>query len=131
MGRYLQEYPPHSTDRNPNFAEVERRAFDHVREQLAQMPSCGLYDLQSAAASYLSLFLGAQGFPMRREWIDHKAAKWAAWWDRKHTASRTPQPHTKYSPSQALRGRQVAAIRKRGQNDWTALRVQLARQGGL
>ena len=38
----------------------------------------------------------------------------------KATASRTPRPHTKYTPAQAARGRQVALIRKKGATDLRA-----------
>ena len=130
MGRYPKNSQTQQHNTSAEFAEIERGAFVHVGEHLAAMPGCGLYDLESAAASYLSLYLGAQGFPMRREWIERKAAKWAAWWDAKHTAARRPRPHTRYSRDQAKRGRQVAAWRKTNRTNWQALQAQLARDRG-
>ena len=130
MGRYHQDKSQPNPTASADFSAVERRAFDHVGEHLANMPLCSLWDLESAAASYLSQYLGAQGVAVRREWIERKAAKWGAWWFAKHTARRTTRPHSQYSAAQALRGRTVAAIRKRGRTDWQALRAQLARASG-
>ena len=99
---------------------------------LNEMPYCDRADLEQAAASYFwqSIHNSGTAHLFRAAYIERKAAKWAAWWNQKHLASRTRRPHTKYTPAQAARGRQVALIRKRGATDWTALRAQLARERG-
>lgn len=112
------------------FDRAEQAAFEHVKEALRGMRYCCLEDLQQAAFSYYCEGFRIAGVPIREEYARGKAARLGAWWHQKHSASRTPRPHTQYTPAQSLRGRHVAAVRKRGRNDWTALQVQLARQGG-
>ena len=129
-----QSYTPngvHATTTTTNFEQAEQAAFEHVKEALRDMRFCCREDLEQAAFSYYAEGLRLAGVQFREEYARRKAARFADWWDQKHSASRTPRPHTKYSESQALRGRQVAAMRKTNRNDWTALQVQLARQGGV
>ena len=130
MGR-----PPRCTRTPPKskpelFDQAERVAFQHVREQLAHMAGCGLEDLEQAAFSYLVQSLNASGIQVRERWARGKATTWATWWHTRHSAARQARPHSQYSVAQAQRGRDVAAIRKRGRNDWQALRAQLARASG-
>ena len=122
-----------TTNSKPNlFDQAESVAFQHVNANLRDMPGCCLGDLAQAAKSYFFESVRASGAAhlFREEYVERKAERSAAWWYRKHRDIRTPRPHSKYSPAQALRGRQVSAIRKASRNDWQALRVQLARQGG-
>ena len=127
MGRLSQSYTTTTTNSKPDFAKAEALAFDHVGQALRLMPYCSLEDLEQAAFSYLVQSFASSGVSVREEWARGKAAKWAAWWARKHRDQRRPRPHTKYTPAQALRGRQVAALRKMARTDWQALRAQLAR----
>ena len=126
--------PPRCT-RTPSlsksdFDQAERVAFQHVREQLAHMAGCGLEDLEQAAFSYLVQSLNASGIQVREQWARGKATTWATWWHTRHSAARQTRPHSQYSPAQALRGRQVAAVRKRSRTDWMGLHVQLMRWQG-
>lgn len=119
-----------TTTTNSNFSEAEKLAFDRASQALSAMPFASLADLEQAATSYYAEGFRLAGVSVSGEYVQRKGAKLAAWWHTKHTASRQVRPHTKYSASQALRGRQVAAIRKRGRTNWTALRVQLERDRG-
>ena len=125
-----QKYAQPTTTTTTDFEQAEQAAFDHVKEALRNMCFCCREDLEQAAFSYYCEGLRLAGVQFREEYARRKATKFADWWHEKHTASKTVRPHTKYSESQALRGRQVAAIRKRGRNDWQALRAQLARASG-
>ena len=131
MGKLSQEYPTQHSTASADFAEVERRAFSDVGQALGQMPGCGLEDLTQAAFSYALQSFNASGIPVREEWLRGKAAKWAGWWDCRHTASRTPRPHTDYTPAQALRGRVVSQYRRGTQADIAALIAQLAKLRGV
>ena len=113
-------------------SEIEQVAFKHVNSHLQNMRHCERADLIQAAFSYLlqSVNASGAGHLFGATYAQRKAEKWAGWWHTKHTASRSRRPHTKYSAPQALRGRQVALIRKKGATDWTALRAQLARDRG-
>ena len=113
-------------------AEVEQVAFQHVNSHLENMVFCSEADLAQAAKSYFyqSVRTSGAGHLFREAYVEAKAQRIAKWWNEKHTASRTPRPHTKYTPAQALRGRQVAAIRKKGRADWLSLRAQLLRDRG-
>ena len=113
------------------FDQAERVAFQHVGQALRDMPFCSLADLEQAAFSYAVQSFASSGIPVREEYARRKASEWASWWFRKHRDERQPRPHSQYSAAQALRGRTVAAIRKRGRTDWTALQVQLARASGV
>ena len=122
-----------TTDRKPDlFAQAESVAFQHVNSALRDMPFCDRGDLCQAAKGYFFESVRASGAAhlFREEYVERKAERLGAWWHTKHTASNTKRPHTKYTPAQALRGRQVAAMRKRNRNNWLALQVQLFRQGG-
>ena len=114
-----------------DFQAAEALAFQHVKEALSDMPLCELADLEQAAFSYAAQSFNASGISVRENYLRGKASTWADWWFRKHRDERQPRPHSQYSKAQALRGRQVAAIRKRGRNDFKALGVQLARASGV
>ena len=128
-----QEYSPTNSNRKPeSFRPSGTSGLSARRANLRDMPFCSRADLEQAAFSY---FYANQRMPVqahlfREEYVERKAATWAAWWFRKHRDRRTPRPHTKYTAAQAARGRRVALIRKRGATDWTALRAQLARDRG-
>ena len=102
------------------------------------MPFCELADLAQAAKSYFYASVNASGAGhlFREAYVEAKAERLAAWWYRKHRDRRTPRPHSQYRAEQAVRGRQVALIRKRAARrkraatDWQALRAQLARDRG-
>ena len=113
-------------------AEVEQVAFQHVNSHLENMVFCSEADLAQAAKSYFyqSVRTSGAGHLFREAYVEAKAQRIAKWWNEKHTASRTPRPHTLYTPAQAARGRAVASMRKRNRNNWQALQVQLIRQGG-
>ena len=130
---HSQKYSSTHLDRNNDpRAQAERAAFQHVNASLRDMPYCDRADLEQAAVSYFWQSVRGNGAAhlFREEYVQRKAARIGEWWDQKHTASRTPRPHTQYTPAQAARGRQVALMRKKGRTDWTALRAQLARQKG-
>ena len=114
------------------FDQAERAAFVHVGQALRDMPFCSLADLCQAAKSYFfqSVNASGAGHLFGERYVEAKAERLAAWWYRKHQDRRTPRPHTKYTPAQAQRGREVAAIRKRVRADWTALQAQLSRDRG-
>ena len=115
-----------STDRKPEFSEVEQVAFQHVNSHLQNMRHCERADLIQAAFSYLlqSVNASGAGHLFGATYAQSKAEKWGGWWHQKHSANRTKRPHTLYSAAQARRGREVALIRKRTRADWTALRAQ-------
>ena len=126
MGRPTQFTDLPNNNTSADFAEVERRAFDYVGQALGNMAGCGAEDLAQAAFSYAVQSFASSGILVRESYLRAKAAKWAAWWHTKHTASRTKRPHTKYSKAQALRGRVVSEIRRGTQSEVLALRTQLA-----
>lgn len=130
MGRYLQDNLTTTTTTSEVFQAAEALAFDRASQALSSMPFASLADLEQAGCSYYAEGFRLAGVSVSGEYVQRKAAKLAGWWHTKHTASRTVRPHTKYSASQALRGRQVAALRKMARNDWQALRVQLERDRG-
>ena len=97
-----QEYSPTNSNRKPNlFDQAEQAAFRHVVANLNEMPYCDRADLEQAAASYFwqSIHNSGTAHLFRAAYIERKAAKWAAWWNQKHLASRTRRPHTKYTAS--------------------------------
>ena len=132
MGLF-QEYSTTAAARKPDlFTQAEKQHFQHVVEALRDMPYCSEADLCQAAKSYFYQSARATGTAhlFREAYVEEKAQRIAKWWNQKHTASRTPRPHTKYTPAQAARGRQVALIRKKGATDWLALQAQLMRDRG-
>ena len=132
MGLF-QEYSTTAAARKSDlFTQAEKQHFQHVVEALRDMPYCSEADLCQAAKSYFDQSARATGTAhlFREAYVEAKAQRIAKWWNQKHTASRTPRPHTRYNAAQAARGRHVAAIRKRARADWTALQVQLRRDRG-
>ena len=129
MGRYLQEYPQHNTDRKP---EVDGTAWAFASAKLAAMPSACVGDLEAAAYSYLLASVQQQGASdlFTAEALRLKADKLAGFWNAKHRASRQTRPHTRYSAEQAKRGRVVSQYRRGRASDVLALRAQLARDRG-
>lgn len=128
---YLSSATNATTKSKTEFDQAERMAFEYCKAMLRGMAGCSLPDLEQAAYSYLCQSFRDSGIEVGETWSRAKASKWAEWWHTRHTASRTTRPHSEYSAAQALRGRQVAAIRKKSRADWTALQAQLARhQGG-
>ena len=104
---HSQKYSSTHLDRNNDpRAQAERAAFQHVNANLRDMPYCELGDLQQAAVSYFWQSVRGNGAAhlFREEYVQRKADRLGAWWDQKHTASRTPRPHTQYTPAQAARG---------------------------
>ena len=132
MGQSQEYNPTESSRKDDLFSQAEKQHFQHVVEALRGMPYCSEADLCQAAKSYFYQSAQANGTAdlFREAYVEAKAQRIAKWWNEKHTASRTPRPHTQYTPAQALRGRQVAAIRKKGRADWLSLRAQLLRDRG-
>ena len=129
MGQSQNTHHHHPTA-SADFQAAEALAFADVGQALGQMPGCGLEDLEQGAYSYLCQSFASSGIPVREQWARRKAAAWAGWWHTRHTAARQTRPHSQYSAAQALRGRVVAAIRKKGRANWQALQAQLARDRG-
>ena len=128
----MDSFPICNSDTADRKGEVEQVAFLHVSNNLQNMAFCSLYDLAQAAKSYFFQSVHASGASgmFSERYVEEKAARLAAWWHQKHTASNSKRPHTRYNAAQAARGRHVAAIRKRARADWTALQVQLRRDRG-
>ena len=125
MGTFLISHQP-TTTTTTNFEQAEQAAFEHVKVALRDMPLCELADLEQAAFSYAAQSFASSGIPVRENYLRAKASTWAAWWFRKHGDNRTPRPHSKYSPAQALRGRVVSQYRRGAQADVAALLAQIA-----